>query len=69
MPDPMAVTLNDDGTFTMQRGAWSATEPLRAMPNWLRLYRGLCDRAHGRYRSFYDDPVRALERAQREARA
>lgn len=44
-------------------GAWSETITPDLLPGRLALYRGLRDRAKGKYSQFYAPMVEALERA------
>ncbi len=76
---PMTVTLHRvAGMAELRRGDWSQRVPISALPDQLRLYRSLWARkrdAKGRtdlttpgpWAEHYEDAVRALERAIKEA--
>jgi hypothetical protein len=58
-----AIPINGGAGVTMRRGAWRQDIKATDLPSWVALYRGLRDRAGGRFAAFYAQPVEALEAA------
>lgn len=80
MPGLVVTIDRAGGVARMDKGAWSQVVPLADLPRWVRLYRGLWARkpnkafgadtaTPGPWAGFYEDDLRALERALREATA
>lgn len=77
--EALTVTLDRAaGTAVLRKGAWSQTVPLADLPIWCRLYRNLWARKPNRtfgtdtttpgpWAAFYEQDLRALERANKEA--
>lgn len=76
---PLTVTLDRPaGTARLQKDDWGLTVPIGDLPRWSKLYRGLWARkpkgnfgkditTPGPWAGFYEEDMRALERAVREA--
>lgn len=77
MPCPLTVTLDRDaGTAELARDDWRQVVPIGGLRAQLRFYRQLWSRkakgtpdekTPGPWAGFYEESVRALERAVREA--
>lgn len=77
---PFTVTLDRAaGTAELRRGSWSQRVPISALPDQLQFYRSLWSRKRdqkgrsdlttpGPWARYYEDAVRALERAIKEAK-
>lgn len=61
----MRANLSADGqTVRFRTGQWGEAFPADRIGDKLKFYRGLRDRANGRYAKFYEPAVKCLERVQ-----
>jgi hypothetical protein len=69
LDDPVAALSGDGATVALRRGAWAHSFPVADLGGQLGFYRGLRDRAGGRYAWAYAPVVVALEGVESAAKA